>query len=215
MKTCADWKEAISSRADGQNLDFDCTDSDIDEHVAICSDCASFAAFVPKLKRRGMREASAQPDLSRFITKSVQLNDGRSCWAVSRAVLATCALEILFFSFKDLFSSAHDSRHLGAFSASVGIAFLMVALRPTRARMMLPVTVILGLTLVLGAIFDVIGGRVPLLTEARHVPELISVWMIWLLAKPTRVAQAATSGKSPAWVPRVVSRSSKENKEIA
>ena len=70
--------------------------------------------------------------------------------------------------------------------------------------MMLPVTIILGLTLALGAVFDVVGGQVPLFTEARHIPELISIIMIWVLARPVQVAANGSRKSTSSWVPRVV-----------
>jgi predicted anti-sigma-YlaC factor YlaD len=215
MRDCEDWKEAISSRADGQTLAFGLTDLEIEAHVRGCPGCASFDAFIPELKRRGMRQAGIQPDLSRIISKSLLVKNSCSRWTILRTILAVCAFEILFFSFQDLFSSSHDARHLGAFSAAIGIAFLMVSLRPTRARMMLPVTGVLGLTLLLGAVFDVVGGQIPLLTEARHLPELLSVFMIWSLAKPSREVRSGTSSASTSWVPRIIPKSTDEKRETA
>lgn len=202
MKNCDDWMEAISSRADNQPIEV--TTAEIDRHIALCPACSTYAEFLHRLKRKGLAEAPSLPDLSPQVVKSVQLKEGRTLWTGSRAILAVCAGEVLFFSIDDLLTSSHEARHLGAFSAAIGIAFMMVALRPTRARMMLPVTVILGLTLALGAVFDVVGGQIPLLTEARHIPELISIVMIWILARPVRVVAKSSSNKTTSWVPRVV-----------
>lgn len=202
MKNCDDWMEAISSRADNQPSEV--TTAEIEQHLALCRACSAYAEFLHRLKRRGLTEAPSLPDLSPQVVKTLQLKEGRTLWTGSRAVLAVCAGEVLFFSIDDLFTSSHEARHLGAFSAAIGIAFMTVALRPTRARMMLPVTIVLGMTLALGAVFDVVGGQIPLLTEARHIPELISIVMIWLLARPVRVMAKSSSEKAMSWVPRVV-----------
>ena len=209
MKNCDQWREAISSHSDGHEGDVSRTE--LDDHIAQCNDCATYSEFVYRLKRRGLTEATPIADVSQQVVKTVQLKEGRGLWTTSRAVLAACAFEIIFFSVRDLFSASHDARHLGAFSSAIGIAFLMVALRPTRARMMMPVTIILGLTLALGAVFDVVGGQVPLLTEARHIPEIISVVMIWMLAKPVRNADPISATPSRGWVPRIVSQLHEED----
>jgi hypothetical protein len=38
---------------------------------------------------------------------------------------------------------------------------------------------------VLAAIVDLATGRIPLIGEARHLPQIISVLLIWLLAVPS------------------------------
>ena len=38
---------------------------------------------------------------------------------------------------------------------------------------------------VLGAIVDMASGRIPLSGEVRHVPQLISVFLVWFLAVPS------------------------------
>jgi len=64
--------------------------------------------------------------------------------------------------------------------------------RPARARAMLPVALMLGLAILLTGLFDMLTGHVPLVNEVLHLPELISVFMIWLLAMPSRVRNAGT-----------------------
>jgi hypothetical protein len=56
--------------------------------------------------------------------------------------------------------------------------------RPARARSILPVAAILTGALVITAIVDIVEGRVPLAGETLHLPEVISVVLVWLLAVP-------------------------------
>ena len=48
---------------------------------------------------------------------------------------------------------------------------------------MLHVAAVLAGAMVLIAVVDVAQGRVPLLGESTHLPEILSVWFLWLLAR--------------------------------
>jgi len=75
-----------------------------------------------------------------------------------------------------------------------------VAFRPARARTALPVAVLLGLTLAITAVVDLLAGRVPLAGEALHLPELVSVLAVAHLAGlfdgPIRSRQGAAARRS-------------------
>ena len=49
---------------------------------------------------------------------------------------------------------------------------------------MLPVAAVLAGALVITAVVDLVDGRIPLVGEAQHLPELLSVVLVWLLAVP-------------------------------
>jgi len=69
---------------------------------------------------------------------------------------------------------------------SYGVALFVVVVRPARARSILPVALVLAGAQVLGAVVDLATGRIPLFGEARHLPQVISVFLIWFLAVPSR-----------------------------
>jgi ethanolamine utilization microcompartment shell protein EutS len=101
------------------------------------------------------------------------------------------AVQIMAFSVPDLLKrdvaglSAHSSRHLGAFAVAYGVGLLVVVVRPARARTILPVAAVLAGGMVLTSALDLFSGRIPLLGEVAHVPEILSVVLIWLLAVPS------------------------------
>jgi hypothetical protein len=78
--------------------------------------------------------------------------------------------------------------------------FVVVA-RPARARSILPVALVLAGAQVLGAIVDLATGKIPLVGEARHLPQIISVFLIWFLAVPS-TRPGDTVGE-PASAPRL------------
>ena len=191
---CEQWQEAIGALLDGE--DSGMSRELVDAHVDRCSACQQFRELSHELRRAQVREAVAQPDLAPSVVKTAKLMDGTRTWSIARGVLAVCAIEVLFFSLRELLSagSNHDIRHLGAFSIAYAAVMFVVVFRPARARAMLPVALMLGVAIGLSAIFDVIAGHIPLVGEIVHIPELIGVAMIWLLALPSRV-QKVESGR--------------------
>jgi predicted anti-sigma-YlaC factor YlaD len=201
---CERWREALSARLDGEVPGIDA--SLIDAHVARCAGCRAFAAAA-EAAHRGHRVAPAPtvPDLSRRVRKAVAVSDRASRWSVVRALLVVVAVQIVAFSLPALIlgdeedTATHAARHLGAFTAAYGVALLVVAIRPARARAMLPVAVVLAGALAITAVVDMVDGRVPLVGEAQHLPELLSVVLVWLLAVPAprRAATAAVGAPRP------------------
>jgi predicted anti-sigma-YlaC factor YlaD len=188
MMQCDRWQEALSAMAD--NEDPGVEPRLVQAHLADCPDCRSFAAAVDGSRRRGVvRPARPMPDLSRRVSKLNALADRASRWSVVRALLVIVALEVIVVSVPSLMASdahtnAHDTRHLGAFTIAYGVALLVVAARPARARTVLPVAAVLAGALLITAVVDLARGAVPLVGEATHLPEVVSVVLIWLLAVP-------------------------------
>ena len=63
---------------------------------------------------------------------------------------------------------------------------------------MLPVAAVLAGALVITAVVDLVDGRVPLVGEAQHLPEVVSVVLVWLLAVPGAAPPGALAGAEPA-----------------
>ncbi|CAB4603142.1 MAG: hypothetical protein F2534_22995 [Actinobacteria bacterium] len=199
--SCDEWQVAVSARADGEDPGVD--EAALDAHLAGCSHCRAFAVVIEGSRRRlSVQPAPEMPDLSRQVSKLNAIADRASRWGFVRAMLMVIALEVIVLSAPSLFDSDnHDARHLGAFSVAYGVALLVVAVRPARARTVLPVSMVLGLGLLITAVVDLARGAVPLTEEATHLPELISVVLVWLLTVPA-------PRRSPAAQPRPANGSS-------
>jgi predicted anti-sigma-YlaC factor YlaD len=197
--SCDAWTEALSARADGEPLGVE--PRLLDAHLAGCADCRAFAAHLEAGRRPvHLGEAPAMPDLSRRVVEANALADRMGRWRVARALLCLVAVEIVVLSAPELVlgrggsSAEHAGRHLGAFSVAYAVGLLVVAVRPARARSILPVALVLALALTITAVVDVVDGRVPLLGEAVHLPEVISVLLVWLLARPAPSPEVTRSG---------------------
>ena len=184
------WRDALSALADGE-------ESGIDErlvavHVARCPDCRAYKDLIdtsPRVVR--VAERADMPDLSRKISKLSSAADRAAHWNILRVVLAIVAVQVVVFALPALILgeendvATHAARHLGAFGVAYGVALMVVVVRPARARTILPVALVLAGAQVLGAIVDLATGRIPLGGEVRHLPQILSVFLIWFLAVPT------------------------------
>jgi predicted anti-sigma-YlaC factor YlaD len=185
--TCERWRDAISARADGEELGVD--ERLLDAHLRRCPACRRVAAepiaAAPRL-------ASSPPrDLPRRVARVAALADRASTWSVVRVLLAVVAVEIIVVSVPALLgdeqaTSTHASRHLGAFAVAYAVGLLVVVARPARARTMLPVAAVLAGALVITSVVDLDQRRIPLVDEAAHLPEVVSVVLVWLIAVPSR-----------------------------
>lgn len=187
--TCEHYKAALSARSDGEDPGMD--EALLDAHLRTCASCRQFRSSIEAMRGATRVGAAPQiPDLSREVVRQTAAADRVASFGIVRGVLAIVAVQIIAFSVPDLLAidtaagPAHAARHLGAFSIAYAAGLLMVVVRPARARTMLNVAIVLGAALVLTAIVDVAQGRVPLIGEATHLPELFSVWFLWLLARP-------------------------------
>lgn len=187
--SCDRWQEAISARVDGEDPGVE--PRLLDAHLATCVDCRRFeTAIEAGLRSARIQPAVAMPDLGRKMSKLNAAADRAASWSIVRILLALVAFDVIFFAVRDLVlgsesdAGVHATRHLGAFSIAYGVGLLVVIVRPARARTMLPVAAVLAGALLITAVIDLLSGRVPLLGEATHLPELISVFLLWMLANP-------------------------------
>lgn len=203
MVTCDRWRDAISADLDGEDPGIE--RRLVDAHLSRCPACRSFAASVRLGTGRpvelvGVEGAAESPgDLPRQVARLAAIADRAATWSIVRGLLAVVAVDILVFSLPALVlgdeqeTSAHGARHLGAFTVAYAVGLLVVVVRPARARTMLPVAAVLAGALLVTAVVDLANGRVPLVDEAQHLPEVLSVVLVWLIAVPS----SRRGGRSP------------------
>jgi predicted anti-sigma-YlaC factor YlaD len=189
--TCEPWQAAISARIDGEDPGVELRL--LDAHLAGCAECRRFLAVSESTMRTTrVQVAQPMPDLSKPLVKLNAMADRAASWSIVRVLLGLVAADVIFFAMKALVladesdATGHAARHLGAFSVAYGVGLVVVVVRPARARTMLPVAAVLAGALLITAIIDLLNGTVPLTGEATHLPELISVLLIWMLAVPSR-----------------------------
>jgi predicted anti-sigma-YlaC factor YlaD len=187
--TCDRWREAISARADGEDVGVD--ERLLDAHVARCPACRRFVETVRITAAPRLAPPPPPAGLPQRVARLAAVADRAATWNVVRALLAVVAVEIIALSIPALLgdevaTSTHAARHLGAFTAAYGVGLLVVVARPARARTMLPVAAVLAGALVITSVVDLAQRRIPLVDEAAHLPEVVSVVLVWLIAVPSR-----------------------------
>lgn len=198
--SCDDYRVAISDAIDGAAPTID--DTLVHAHLARCASCRGFAERSSELRRRSRVQAAPDmPDLSQQVARRAAAADRAGAAWIARWLLALVAAQIIALAVPDLLATgdaAHSARHLGAFSVAYAVGLIVVVVRPARARTMFHVALVLAAAMVVTAVVDIAQGRVPLVNEALHIPELFSVLFLWLLARPARVT---VPDDGPAQVP--------------
>ena len=200
--TCETWREAISAMADGEAPPLD--RRLVNAHVAQCASCGAFRENVHRLARHAsLSEAERMPDVSGRVVKAARLADRLSVWWVLRLGLVVVAIQIAALATPALLfgesgdAGRHTARHLGSFALAYAIGLIVVALRPAKARGMLPMAAALACCLVLTAVVDVARGRSPLIGEIAHLPEILGLVLVWFLAAPAPRHPAPERGDRP------------------
>ncbi|MEP7204046.1 MAG: zf-HC2 domain-containing protein [Ilumatobacteraceae bacterium] len=191
---CSRWRDAISAIADGEQPGID--ERLVAAHVARCQGCRSYkdmiesSATMTRLTSPSVTGRS-DADLPKTISKLTAAADRAAHWSMLRILLAVVAVQVVAFALPALILgkengvATHSARHLGAFGVAYGVALLVVVVRPARARSILPVALVLAGAQVIGAVVDLATGTIPLVSETRHLPQVISVLLVWLLAVPS------------------------------
>lgn len=183
--TCDVWQAALSAISDGEDPGVE--QRLLDGHVASCLGCQAFRDALGPMGL--LHDVTAMPDLSHRIVKAHAVADRARVWWVIRLLLFAAAAFVIFDASHEVFfgahgESAHAAKHLGAFTFAYGVGLAVVAVRPARARTMLPVTFVLGSALLITAVLDVVDHQTPLVGETVHIPELASVLLVWMLVLP-------------------------------
>lgn len=190
--SCDPWMEAISACADGESPTIDARL--LDAHLASCADCRAFAENIPRVARAAsIQVAAPMIDLSGHVVRAARSADRGSVWWVLRLGLGVVAVQVIILSAPALFlgrsagSDEHAARHLGSFAIAYAIGLLVVALRPAKARGMLPLAAALAGCLAITAVIDIFDGHTPVVAEVRHIPEVIGLILVWVLATGKRL----------------------------
>ena len=169
-------------------------------HLRTCADCASFAAEIDML--RPTPTGGKRVDLAGRIVAIAGGVDRGGVWWGMRAALFVVAVGELGLAVPDLVARAsgvtgdvHMQRHLGAFQIAYAVGLVVVALRPAKARALVPLTAALAVAMVGAAIADTLQGVTPAIGEAQHTLEIAGLFLVWMLAArrgwPGRTRRAA------------------------
>jgi predicted anti-sigma-YlaC factor YlaD len=194
-------REALSAELDGEGSPH--ARAVVDLHLADCPECAAWAEAAHAITRRA-RLGTAQdiPDLAARVLAAWNSPAGqarRSPWwrrgVTARIALGILAIAQVVVTFPQLWlghdadTATHPAHELGSLGAAFAVGLAAAAVRPARARALVPIVGAGGLALLATAIADLISRRTVISDELPHLI-VVTGWLVLL-------ALAATESRLP------------------
>jgi predicted anti-sigma-YlaC factor YlaD len=213
--SCSPFREAISARLDGEPLGM--PSRELDEHLAACPDCSSWAGDAASVTRRArLSPAPVVPDLTvavlaalpRELPGAAAAARTRLGDAALRLALVTVGIAQAAIAWPALTSGTgamsapvHMAHETGAWNLAVAAAFLAVAAGPRLAPGALPFLGTLAALLLPVTLADLAAGHVPADRAIAHLLLLAGVALVSALAwrgRRRRASRAVGGRRVPA-----------------
>jgi putative zinc finger protein len=178
---CNEWNAAIAALAAGADTPY--AADELRAHADGCPACR---------RRRDaivLGPAAEPTDLPTRVVKEARRLDRAAVAPLLRAALVVTAAAMLALHLPDLIiggghdAGEHAARHAAACPVAFAIALVVVAVRPSRARGLLPVTASLAVALLLTGAIDIARGVTPIVGETDHLIEIAGAVVVWLTAR--------------------------------
>ena len=189
--TCDSVREALSADLDGEGGAQ--PRALLDVHLSDCPECAAWVDAAHAITRR-VRLGTAQdiPDLTAQVLaawNSPASRVRRSPWwrrgVTARIALGGLAIAQFVVTFPQLWlghdsdTATHPAHELGSLGAAFAVGLAAAAVRPARARALVPIVGAGGLALLATAIADLISGRTVVSDELPHLI-VVAGWLVLL-----------------------------------
>jgi predicted anti-sigma-YlaC factor YlaD len=175
---CDEARTAISASIDG---DAGLSDA-VAAHLADCLECRLWEERAHVLTRAALRPVA---DVAAPTPAGVPRSFIRNRWL--RIALAWGGLLLVVWNVSAIVApggepgAVHLSRHQAAFSAALGLTYLVVAWRPDRAYGLVPFAAIFTVTLGVTGLVDIVRGTSTVGAESVHVVEIVGLVVLWVL----------------------------------
>jgi predicted anti-sigma-YlaC factor YlaD len=190
---CEDVREALSAELDGEAAPAESASrAALDAHLDRCPACVAWADAAHAITRRVRLGAARDvPDLTAAVlaTWNSPTRTRRSPWwrrgVTARVALAALAVAQFVVTFPQLWlghdndTATHPAHELGSLGAAFAVGLAAAALRPARARALVPIVGAGGLALVATAIADLISKRTVISDELPHLI-VVAGWLVLL-----------------------------------
>jgi hypothetical protein len=180
---CNEWNAAIAAVAAGTATPFG--PDQLREHTDGCATCRRRRDAIV----RGSAFEPGGADLPARVVKEARRLDRAAVAPLLRGTLVAIAMAMLALHLPELVRGSghhggeHVARHAAACPVAFAIALLVVAVRPSRARGLLPVTASLAAALLLTGAIDIARGVTPIVAETDHLIEILGAVVVWLTAR--------------------------------
>jgi predicted anti-sigma-YlaC factor YlaD len=197
---CEHVRVALSARLDGEAPPAPA--AEIDAHTASCTRCQAWLAGAERLDHLVKAAPRVAPDLTAGVLAAVA-DDRRRRAATEpearrqllRVAVGLLAVAQLASAVPGLFGveGAHATREMACFDIAVAVGFALAALRPERARALVPVALVLALCLAVTSAVDVANGRTGAVHEIGHLAAVVQAAALWALGRGTHRSTPLTT----------------------
>jgi uncharacterized protein YcnI/predicted anti-sigma-YlaC factor YlaD len=213
---CEQVREALSARIDGEAPGV--AKTVLDGHLAGCPDCVTWRDHAERVTQVVRLQPDQAPDLTAAVLAAVARDHAgvgaaprrtpaawRPSHAVLRAAVAAVALAQALLALPVLLGAGdiHTSREMACFEVALAVGFALVAWRPDRARVFMPVAVVLAAGLGLTSMLDLINAEVVPWHEVGHLAVAVQAALLWALSRaagpPATTGSASVPPRRPEW----------------
>jgi predicted anti-sigma-YlaC factor YlaD len=194
---CSDVRASISATLDGEMPAL--PPDVVGHHLRGCGECRAWDERVRRLHRSlRLQPAAPEPDRTDAILAALptgrrvvedRVTGLRILTLVIAIVQLVATVPLLLASDTVMAGHAmedgHLERHIGVFAIAIAVGLLVVAWRPERAAMMLPILGVLVAGLAWTCLGDLWAGRPVPGNPVAHAADLAGFAVVWLLARTT------------------------------
>jgi predicted anti-sigma-YlaC factor YlaD len=190
---CDRFRDAASARLDGEPAGLPA--AALDQHLAICSDCARWVDEATRLTRVARLGTTQVPDLADVITDDVVLPTRRVLRRRLRLRLTLLAVGLVQLGIAVLALSGdsigmamsqHAAHEAAAWNFAIGAAFLAAAQAPRRASGLVPLLATFIVVLAALSAHDLAAGTVSGTRILTHVAAVAGLGLLLLLDRAER-----------------------------
>jgi predicted anti-sigma-YlaC factor YlaD len=190
--TCDAVRAALSALLDGETVDrrtFGGGPAEVEAHLLVCPACQDWRARAERVTRAVREQLAEVPDLTARVLAAVAADRRAAAWErrqVLRFAVALFALGQAVLALQPILgmdSGSHISREMASFELAVAVGFGLAAYRPQRARVFVPVAVVLAGCLAVTSMADIASGRTALVQEVVHLAAVVQPGLLWALAR--------------------------------
>lgn len=198
--TCATARAWLSDARDGEASD----DPSLDQHLATCPDCTSWAATFDRLNRTvRLRSPNPSPAARIRILAAARTNGhpARDRIASLTLALAAAGMVVAFaLATAGIFGHSHlgtpEGRDSEALMVSLAGGYALAAWRPTRIAFgLLPVALLAGLVTIVTSTIALGTGATTVASEITHLPLLLGAVGTLRAARPA-IAEALRASRA-------------------
>ena len=121
----------------------------------------------------------------RVVAQAGRVDRSGLWWGLRAALFVVAGAQILL-AIPDVFGDNHHHsshlRHLAAFQLAFAVGLIVVAIRPAKARALVPITAVLAVAMAGAWIADIASETTAGMVDLQHVLEFAGLILVWLLA---------------------------------